>query len=488
MKEIGKMKLSELFDTLNDTDGERDITDICCDSRDAKENSLFFCISGQNCDGHVYASDAYLKGCRVFCAEKELNLPGDAVIVKSGCTRKTMAETAAKFYSDPCKSLFTIAITGTKGKTSSAYMIKKILESSGRKVALIGTLGIVYGSTVVRTPNTTPESTVIHKYCREMLSSHIDTVIFEVSSQALKQYRTHGIGFDIAVFTNLSPDHIGNGEHADYDEYRECKKRLFSQCKTAFFNYDDAEYEYMSDGVKCEKHTFGMKSGAEYRAENTAFSLRNGVMTSEYECDGTFITTNYPGRPGVYDSLCAFAVCDFMGIDRYVIASSLENINVNGRCETIILPNGGTVIIDYAHNRLSVNELFSTISPYADGRIFTVFGCGGDRSEERRTGMGSVIAERSDVAVITTDNPRNEKIRKISRDIRKGVVRPCRCRFKTIYDRRKAIWYCLKKAQKKDIVLVIGKGHEDYMEIGNKKYHYNDGETVRSLAEKLRGN
>lgn len=483
------MKLSELFENVNIADESKDIeiTSLCFDSREASCGSVFFCLRGVT-DGHGYAESAYANGCRLFCAEKPLSLPDDAAVVIVSDTRKTLAECSSRFYGDPCGSLFTIGITGTKGKTSTSFMIKKILESSGRKVGLIGTLGVIFGYKTVKTPNTTPESLLIHRYCREMADSGIDTVIIEVSSQALKQYRTHGIKFDIGIFTNLSPDHIGKNEHADYGEYRECKKRLFSDCVTGFFNSDDGEFGYMTDGAECRVVTFGKGENADYRAVNEGFGMRNGVMTAEYECGGTFVTTNYPGQPGLYNSLCAFAVCDFMGVERYVIAQSLASVKVDGRCETITMPNGSTVIIDYAHNRLSADELFRTVSPYAEGRIFTVFGCGGGRSAERRNGMGSVISSFSDVAVITTDNPRNESIRKITRDIKKGIKKGSSCRIKTIYDRRKAIWYCIKKAKKKDIVLVIGKGHEDYMEIRNEKYHYSDRETVISLAEKLRGN
>ncbi len=479
------MNLSELLNgiAIKGSCPDIDIADICFDSRQAAEGLMFVCLKGHKDDGHLYVKAAYDKGCRVFCAEDDIALPPDAVILKSENTRRFLALASANFFGHPVKELLTVAITGTKGKTSTAFMISSVLTTYGKKVGLIGTIGTIIGDKIYKSDNSTPESYYIHKYFREMANAGIDTVIIETVSQGFKLDRTYGITFDIGIFTNLSPDHIGDGEHADYEEYKSCKKMLFSACRVGFFNADDKEAKYMERGASCAVREFGYEEGRDYNAADIRFSSGGGSLFAEFDFlhggAKTRFTVPHPGKAGVYNSLCAASVCSFLGVPDDIILQGLKTTVVKGRNEIINARGGFSVIIDYAHNEVSVQSVFDTLEPYRKGgeRIFTVFGCGGNRSKLRRYSMGDVITRRSDVAVITSDNPRFEKLDDIIADIQKGITVP-RGEVIVIKDRKDAIEYCLKNAKKDDIVLIIGKGHQNYEEIEGVKIPFDERRIV----------
>ena len=476
----------KLYEILKDTGisfdfPDTEIKDISYDSRKAGKDMVFVCLKGHEQDGHKYAADAYGKGCRVFCVEEDTSLPSDAVIIKHKNTRKLLALMSANFFSCPLDGLLSIAITGTKGKTSTAYMISSILRKAGRKVGIIGTIGIFTGEKLYKCDNSTPESYLIHRYLREMADNGLDTVVMETSSQGFKLDRTYGMIFDMGIFTNLSPDHIGEGEHKDYEEYKNCKKMLFSTCKTGFFNGDDNESGFMQENASCEIKTYGIKESYDYYASDIVYASRDGKLITEYNfCHNGYKTrfsVNYPGKAGVYNSLCAGAVCSYLGIDDETIKNGLENAVVRGRNEIINSPKGFSVIIDYAHNELSVKSLYETLKPYRRGRVFTVFGCGGNRSKLRRYSMGDIITRNSDFSVITSDNPRFEWLNDIIDDIKQGITSPLG-EVIVMKDRKKAIEYCLENAVKEDIVLIIGKGHQCYEEIEGVKYPFDERKIV----------
>lgn len=464
--------------------GEIEIKDLCYDSRLCGANTLFVCLKGHETDGHQYARDAYARGSRVFAVTEDVALPGDAVLLKCRDTRKFLAEASANFFENPDKNLLTIAITGTKGKTSTTFLMASILNHIGKKVGVIGTIGTIIGEKLYKSDNSTPESYLIHKHFREMADAGMDAVIIETTSQGFKLDRTYGIHFDVGVFTNLSPDHIGDGEHADYEEYKNCKKKLFSSCKTGFFNANDKETKFMEEGAACDIIEYGTLKSAAYTAEEIGFSSGGGSLFAEFDfChhgQRAHFVIPHPGKTGVYNSLCAAAVCSFLGVSDSDILQGLRRAVIKGRNEIINARGGFTVIIDYAHNELSVLSVFDTLAPYRKGRVFTVFGCGGNRSKLRRYSMGDVITRFSDVAVITSDNPRFECLEDIIADIQKGITTP-RGEVLVIKDRKKAIEYCLANAKKDDIVLIVGKGHQNYEEIGGVKYPFDEEEIVKNI-------
>ena len=482
------MKLSELLENakaqFDISRGNDEITEIIYDSRTESpdKSGLIICIKGFAFDSHDHAMKMYSRGIRHFVAEHTLDLPSDAVVAVCESTRRALAVISAAFFGYPAKKLCTVALTGTKGKTSTSFMIKNILEESGRKVGVIGTTGIYYGKKTIDSENSTPESYLIHKYMHDMQNEGCDTVVMEASSQGFKLDRTYGIMFDIGVFTNISPDHIGENEHKDFDEYLGCKKMLFSQCKTGIFNADDPETDRISSGCTCKKLTFGYKSDADFRAASPYFGSRDGKLVTEYDItlNGNTHRLVIPllGEISVYNSLCAASVAAVLGCTYDQIEKGLCKTVVRGRNESVDVGKDFSVILDYAHNEVSIESIFRTLSHYRKGRIITVFGCGGNRSKLRRFAMGDIISRNSNLTIVTSDNPRFEKLDDIISDIMSGIKEP-KGEVTIIKDRRQAIYHALSLAKKDDIVLIVGKGNQDYEEIEGVKYPFDEREVVR---------
>ena len=465
--------------------------DICTDSRAAREGSLFFCLRGANADGHDHAREAYDAGCRDFCAEREVTLPADARVTICGDTKAALAEKAAEFFGYPARSLVMIGVTGTKGKTGTLCCAREMLEESGMKCGTIGTLGIEYDGVHADLPNTTPDAVTIHKTLAEMVKRNVKAVITEVSSQALKERRVHGIEFDIGVFTNFSPDHISEIEHATVEEYKECKAKLFSACRNAFLNGDDAEYGYFLKSCKKNAFAYGTSEKCAYRAANARFFKKGGLLFSEFDLyapgiEGAHLISPVPGMPGVYNTLCAASFCSFLGADVSSLVRGAAKARAAGRFELYECGNA-YVMIDYAHNELAVKNLFSTVSLYPFARKIAVFGCGGERSCLRRRAMGKIISENADICVVTEDNPRSEDVEKINADIAEGM-KGAECGIIYINDRERAIEYALNTARRNDIVLLIGKGNENYMEKNGRKLPFCERDIIRSFKAKLRDN
>lgn len=471
------MKLCELLKEAGiDSDSRLEIASLCNDSRLANESSLFVCIKGFATDGHKYAKSAYDKGCRAFVAMEELSLPDDALVYYTNDTRKAMALLAAAINGHPAKKLRLIGITGTKGKTSISYTLKSIFEKQGCKVGLMGTVGIMYGDVHVESPNSTPESTVIHEYLKKMLNSGIDTVIMEATSQGFKLHRTHGIVFDAGIYTNLSPDHIGPAEHESFEEYRDCKKMLFSQSKIVFANGDCEHFAFMKENSPVPVVSFGFGS-TDVRAENDVYTKDEGGLYTAFDCGGETYKTYIPGKFSVYNALAAISVARHFNIPEAAIKAGLEETRVEGRMESISLPTGAVAIIDYAHNELSTENLFRALKLYSPKRIITVFGCGGNRSKLRRYGMGEIVAKNSQLSIVTSDNPRDEALEDIINDIFVGINKTSG-KSMVIQDRKEAIEFAVRNSTEGDYILIIGKGHQHYEEIKGVHYPFFEAEII----------
>ncbi len=465
-----------------------DIEDIVYDSRKAKPNTIFVCISGYSVDGHDYAIKAYENGSRIFVAEKEITVPDDACVLFYPNNRKFLALSSANFFGNPADKLTTIAITGTKGKTSVSFMLKSIFEANGSKVGIMGSTGTYIGSNEYTTANSTPESYLIHKYYRKMLDEGCDTAIIEATSQGFKLDRTFGIHFDIGVFTNLSPDHIGKNEHKDFNEYLQCKKMIFNQCDKVIVNNDTEHFGEIIDNANCPISTIGSNENSDLYFNEPSFSVGKNRLKTIFTCHdkdhSEIIDLNTPGYFSLYNALAAIAVARNCNIGYDAIKEGLSSAFVKGRMEIVPIDKNYTVIIDFAHNEFSVKNLFDTIKLYNPSRIISVFGCGGNRSKLRRYSMGEVIGNNSDLSIITSDNSRFEKVEDIINDILVGMHKT-NGKYTIIPKRKLAIKEALRVAKEGDVILLIGKGHEMYEEIEGIQYPFDEREEVFNSLNEL---
>ncbi len=488
------MKLSDLLKDIEYTcvsgSVETEVTAVCYDSRkEIPEGAAFICIKGAVSDGHDSAADVIEKGAGVIIAERVLDIKKDIVQIITKDTRKALACVSAAWFGYPARKLKTIGITGTKGKSTTSYMIKSILEEAGHKVGIIGTIGVCIGEQCLATNNTTPESYILHDYFRRMLEEGCDTLIMEVSSQGLKQSRVYGIEFDYGIFTNLEPDHIGGAEHADFEEYMYCKSLLFRQCKTGIVNIDDKNLEGILKDHTCSIETYGMSENAETKASDEILYMKDGIMGISYKVSGRVkgdILLTIPGHFNVYNSVAAIAVCRHFTTDEALINRALQRTNVRGRLEPVNISDKFILLIDYAHNAMALESVLKTLKEYNPGRLVCLFGCGGNRSRERRFEMGEVSARLADLTVVSSDNPRFEEPMDIINDILVGVGRG-EGKYITIPDRREAIRYVIENAEENDIIILAGKGNEDYQEIKGVKYHMDEREIIAEITADWRG-
>lgn len=483
------MKLQALIENLDfellSGSLDTEVTAVTNDSRQVTEGGLFFCISGAASDGHDYIDSAVEKKAAVLVVEREVACPAPITVIKCRNTRYVMGIISSAFYGEPSRKLTVIGITGTKGKTTTTYMIREMLLASGHKTGLIGTIEMIDGKDVIPSQNTTPESVVLHKTLKNMVDNGLDSVVMEVSSQGLMLDRVAGVDFDYGIYTNLSPDHIGPNEHSSFEEYRDWKKKLFSLCKEGIFNIDDEHAAYMMEDASCRKYTYGMQKEADYVAEGHQLYKKNGVLGIEYNLTGCregHVLVDLPGDFSIHNSLAAIAVADRMGVPFEQICRILKGIKVRGRVEMIPISDAFTLMIDYAHNDMSLQSIILAIREYNPGRIVTLFGCGGDRSRDRRFRMGEVSGRLSDLTIITSDNPRTEDPQAIIDDIKTGIKRTTG-QYVEIIDRKEAIRYAVMHAMPGDVIILAGKGHEDYQEINGVKHHMDERELIGEILE-----
>lgn len=470
-----KYKVKELEDI--------DISNLIYDSRKVTDNSLFICIHGAKKDGHDYIDEVCKNGASVIITEKDVMIPSNVthIIVKD--TRLALAELSAAYFDYPAEKLKTIGITGTKGKSTTAVMVRSILEYSGIKTGLIGTIEVIIGDTVIKADNTTPESYLIQEYFNRMYEEGCQCVIMEVSSQGLMLKRVAGFTFDYGIFTNIQPDHISPNEHKDFDDYLNCKAMLFKQCKVGIFNIDDKNTERILEGHTCEVETFGVESNADLRADNISLMIDSGNMGVAFDVKGVLNfhnKVNTPGKFSVYNSLTAISICRHFNVPVEIMKKAFLNIKVKGRVETVDISDDFVLMIDYAHNAMSLESLLTTLAEYKPKRLICMFGCGGDRSKDRRFEMGEISSKYADLTVITSDNPRTEDPEAIIQDIIVGVKRSNGA-YISITDRKSAIRYCISNAEKGDVIVFAGKGHEDYQEINGVKYHMDERELIAEV-------
>ncbi len=483
------MKLQNLLEELTyevkQGSIDTEITTLVYDSRKVEEGSVFVCISGTVRDAHDFIPDVVAKGAKVVVVEKEVEVPADVTVILTENNRYALACMSAAYFGHPARRLKTIGITGTKGKTTTTYIIKSILESSGIKTGLIGTIEIVIGDKHIPAKNTTPESYELQSYFKEMVDAGMEAVVMEVSSQGLMLHRVAGFTFDYGVFTNLEPDHIGENEHKDFEDYMHCKSLLFKQCKTGILNADSEHLENILKEHTCEVETYGFSEQANLRAEHMNLIHKPGFIGVTYHIGGDMdfnVDINVPGRFSVYNSLTAVAICRHFGVKEEVIKEALQHIMVKGRIEIIPISPRFTLMIDYAHNAMSLESLLTTLKEYEPKRLVCLFGCGGNRAKSRRYEMGEVSSKLADLTIVTSDNPRFEEPMDIIADILIGVKK-ADGEYVTIPDRKDAIEYAIKNAKDGDVIVLAGKGHEDYQEIKGVKYHMDERELIAEILE-----
>lgn len=453
---------------------DREISTLVYDSRKIEAGCMFVCIAGANVDGHGFAPEAAQKGAAVIVAEKEVDIPDkyDTTVILVENTRYALAFLSAAYFDYPAEQMKIIGITGTKGKTTTTYLVRSILEQAGRKVGLIGTIETVIGDTHIPAHNTTPESYVLQSYFRQMADSGCDTVVMEVSSQGLMLHRTQGFCFDIGIFTNIEPDHIGPNEHKDFEDYMSCKGLLFRQCRIGIVNCDDPHWQQVVKGHTCQLETYGFSDEADLRAQNMQLVTKPGSLGVDFDVSGLLnisVETNTPGRFSVYNALTAIAICRHFQVSEQNIKDALLCAHVKGRIEMVRVSDQFTLMIDYAHNAMALESLLATLKEYKPHRLICLFGCGGNRSKIRRYEMGEVSGRLADLTVITSDNPRFEKPQDIIEDIKVGIEKTDG-KYVEICDRKQAIAYVIDHGEPGDIIVLAGKGHEDYQEIEGKQY------------------
>ena len=395
---------------------------------------------------------------------------------------------SAAYFGYPAEKLKIVGITGTKGKTTTTYMIKSILEETGHKVGLIGTIEAIIGEKKIPAANTTPESYTIHQYFAEMVKEGCDCVVMEVSSQGLMLHRTAGIPFEIGIFTNLGRDHIGPNEHKDFEDYKRCKGLLFKQCRLGIANVDDQYFEDVFSGATCKVETFGFSEKADLRAENVRLVSRPGYLGVAYHVAGVMefdVEIDTPGTFSVYNSLTAISVCRHFEVPAELIKDALKKAKVKGRIEMVKVSDDFTLMIDYAHNAMSLESLLTTLKEYHPKRLVCLFGCGGNRSRDRRFEMGEVSGRLADLTIITSDNPRFEEPQAIIDDIKTGIGKT-NGKYVEICDRKEAIKYAISHGEVGDVIVLAGKGHEDYQEIKGVKYPMDERVLIAEVLEELK--
>lgn len=483
------MKLLELIEDMEyecmQGSLDKEITSLIYDSRKAEEGAVFVCISGAVRDGHDFAKEVAEKGCTALIVEKKVDVPEDVTLICVKDSRLALAQASSAYFGHPADKLTTIGITGTKGKTTATYMVRSILEASGIKTGLIGTIETIIGDEKIPSANTTPESYLVQEYFRRMVDAGCKCVVMEVSSQGLMLHRVGGFIFDYGIFTNLEPDHIGPNEHSSLEDYIHCKSLLFRQCRQGIFNADDSHLDKILEGHTCKVETYGFGENADIKAEDVHLFDKGGRLGVAYHMSGLMdmdVEIDIPGKFSVYNSMTAISICRHFGVKKETILNSLSSIRVKGRVELVPVSSKFTVMIDYAHNAMSLNSLLTTLKEYNPKRLVCLFGCGGNRSVDRRFEMGEVSSKLADLTIVTSDNPRNEEPQAIIDDIVTGVKR-ADGKYITIIDRAEAIRYAIENAEEGDVIVLAGKGHEDYQEIKGVKHHMDERELVADVVK-----
>ena len=468
-----------------------DIKGVERDSKEIKEGYLFVAIKGFSVDGHQFVKDAIANGAVAVmieegCDFKALEIPDNITIVMAKNTREGLAIVSSNFYDNPSEKFKLIGITGTKGKTTTTFMIKEILQKAGKKVGLIGTIATYIGDKKIQdSERTTPESLELQKLFKMMADEGVDAVVMEVSSQSLKLHRVDGCDFDIVAFTNFSEDHISPKEHPDMEDYFQSKLKLFKMCKTGITNVDDLY------GAKIPRlfpdsdiTTYGIDNHAKMMAKDITITNSYVDFKVKIVDRNERVRTGIPGRFSVYNSLAAICVAQKFGVSAENVKEALLDVRVPGRSEMVDNKLEIPIMIDYAHSPESLENILKAVKSYTRGRVISVFGCGGDRDSGKRPIMGEISGRIADYTIITSDNPRTEDPEKIVNQIEEGIKKT-KGKYEVVVDRQEAIEKAIKMANDKDIIILAGKGHEPYQEINGVKYPFDERIIVRDIISKL---
>lgn len=485
------MKLKELLINLSYTllkgNIENEIKDIKYDSRRVTKDDIYVALIGYNSDGHDYIKDAIKNGANTIVVSKIMDIKEDINVIKVDDTRIALAYLSKAYFNNPDEELTLIGVTGTTGKTTTTHMIKDMLNKIGVPCGLIGSIGIKYKDIVIHTDNTTPESYEIYKNLRVMANIGITHVTMECSSQAFKLNRLAGIIFDVGVLTNITTDHIGPGEHESWEEYVSCKNKLFLNSKVVVSNNDSLHIDKVLKGVCVPIITYGIKNNADIKVKEINLINDDNFFGSEFTTTGIIndtFKTGIPGEFNVYNSLCALAVVNSLKLDTNKAKEALLSIKVRGRMETAWITPKFKVLIDYAHTEDGMKELVKTLRAYNPTRLVSIFGGGGNRPKERRYNLGEIIGGSSDLSIITEDNPRFESIESINKDIKVGLDK-VNAKFIEIEDREDAIEYAINNALNGDLILLVGKGHEEYQDVQGVKHHFSELEVIEKIKNKM---
>lgn len=476
------MKLSKILDGLKfeilQGSIDSDISKIDYDSRKVEKGSLFVCVTGFKTDGHIYAEGAVEKGASAIICERELEgIDKSVTIIKVKNSREALSLISDNYYDHPASKMTMVGVTGTNGKTTTTYLIKSVLDHIGKKVGIVGTIENRIGDKKLHTERTTPESLELCELFDMMIKEDVTHTIMEVSSHSLDLHRVDFCKYDIGIFTNLTQDHLDY--HITMENYKQAKGKLFEISKNAVINIDDAAGEYMISKAKGRILTFGIDNDADLKAENMNITANGVTYTLKYDGREYDVDINIPGKFSIYNSLGSIGACILMGIPMEDILAGLkENYGVPGRFQTIKSCKGFNAIVDYAHTPDGLENILNTAKEFVKGRIITVFGCGGDRDRTKRPIMGEIAGRLSDVCIITSDNPRTEDPEQILKDVEAGTKKTA-CPYECICDRKEAIFHAVDMAKEGDVIVVAGKGHEDYQIFKDKTIHFDDAEVVK---------
>ena len=488
------MKLKNILVGIEDLkakgDLEQDIIGIESNSKNVKQGYIFVAIKGFSFDGHQYIEEAVKNGAVAVVVEKIskelINKLSDVTVIVARDTREFLALASNNFYGNPSRKFKLIGVTGTKGKTTTTYMIKEILEKAGKKVGLIGTVAIyINGEKLKDSERTTPESLELQKIFSKMVEQGTEYVIMEVSSQSLKLHRVDGCNFDMVVFTNLSEDHISAKEHPDIKDYFESKLKLFKMCKTGFVNIDDLYGAKIPSLFPDSEITrYGIDNPGELIAKDITITNSSVDFKVKLSDKNDRVKVDIPGRFTVYNALAAICICKKIGIDPEFIKEALLEVKVPGRSEMVDNKLEFPIMIDYAHSPESLQNILTAVKSYTKGRVICVFGCGGDRDTRKRPIMGEISGKIADYTIITSDNPRTEDPQLIVNQIEEGIKKT-KGKYEVIVDRKEAIKKAIEMANKTDIIVLAGKGHETYQEINGKKYDFDERTIIREIIKNI---
>ncbi len=469
-----------------------DISSIECDYRTVKQGSLFVAIKGYEYDGHTFIEKAIEKGAKAIIFEEGANYKAfinnkDITFIMAPNTRLALSICSCNFFDNPSKKMKVIGITGTKGKTTTSFMLKRIFEKAGKKVGLIGTIAVYIGDNKVKNSDrTTPEGNKLQEILAKMYELGVEIVIMEVSSQSLKLDRVAGIEFYAGIFTNLSEDHISKTEHKDMEEYLNCKVKLFDMCKYAIINADNVYTYKVIEEIKnkCDVSTYGIDNYCDLLAKDVTVTNTYADFKVKLENRNERVKVSIPGRFSVYNSLAAIKVAELFNIDKDTIKAALEDVKVLGRSELVDNKLDLKIMIDYAHTPDSLENILKTAKQYTTGNVICLFGCGGDRDKNKRHIMGEISGRLADYTIITSDNPRTEKPEEIIEQIENGLKKT-KGKYECIVDRKEAIAKAISMEKKNDLLIIAGKGHEMYQEIEKEQLPFDERKIVKDIIQGL---